>query len=225
MVARMTDADLDDRTLDELREALALIIPHHAAFDGWSDAGLASAGAEIGLPPGRAALVFPGGAIDMIDAWFAAIDRAMAAALPPECLAAMKIRERITALVLARLEAAAPYREALRRALAILAMPGNVARGTRLGWRAVDLMWRLAGDNATDFAYYTKRASLGAVYAATLLAFLDDESEGLAETRAFLDRRIEGIMRFEKLKAQLRPDRDRMFSPARLLGRLRYPVA
>ena len=83
-------------------------------------------------------------------------------------------------------------------------------------------MWRLAGDTATDFNHYSKRATLAAVYAATLLAFLDDDSPDLADTRAFLGRRIDGVMRFEKLKAQLRPDRERMFSPARFLGRLRY---
>ena len=134
----------------------------------------------------------------------------------------MKIRQRIGALVMARIEAVAADREALRRAITVLAMPQNLAAGARLGWRAADAMWRLAGDKATDFNHYSKRATLGAVYGATILAFLDDESEELGETRAFLDRRIDGIMRFEKLKAQLRPDPERMFSPARFLGRLRY---
>jgi ubiquinone biosynthesis protein COQ9 len=149
----------------------------------------------------------------------------MATALPPTQLAAMKVRDRITALVRARLEAEAPHREALRRALALLALPANIAHGTRLGWRAADQMWRLAGDRATDFAYYTKRLTLAGVYAATLLMFIDDESEHCAETWAFLERRIEGVMRFEKLKSQLKPDPERRFSPARFLGRLRYPIA
>ncbi|TVV75656.1 COQ9 family protein [Sphingomonas solaris] len=213
-----------DPTLDEVRAALAPVIPHHAAFDGWSDEALAAAAAEVGVPASVARLAFADGPAGMIDAWFAAIDRRMAATLPPERLAAMKIRARITALVMARLDTAAPDREALRRAIAILALPSNAARGLRLGWRAADAMWHLAGDTATDIAHYTKRATLGGVYAATMLVFLDDESEDYADTRAFLDRRISGIMRFEKLKGQLRPDPDRIFSPARLLGRLRYRV-
>ncbi|WP_156679911.1 COQ9 family protein [Sphingomonas profundi] len=222
----MTDDRLpEDPTLDEVRAALAPIIPHHAAFDGWSQAALASAAAEARLPADLATLAFPGGAMAMIDAWFGAVDRAMAAALPPERLAAMRIREKIAALVMARIEVVAPDREALRRALAILALPTNAAAGARLGWRAADAMWRLAGDRATDFSHYSKRATLAAVYGATVLAFLDDESEGLAETRAFLARRIDQVMRFESLKAQLRPSADRTFSPARLLGRLRYRVA
>lgn len=210
-----------DPTLDEIRLALAPVIPRHAAFDGWGEAALASAAAEIGLDPAVAALAFQS-PVAMIDAWFAAIDARMAEVLPPARLATMKIRARIAALVMARIEAAAPDREALRRAITLLAMPANVAAGAKLGWRAADAMWRLAGDTATDFNHYSKRATLGAVYGATLLAFLDDESEGLADTRAFLMRRIDGIMRFEKLKAQLRPDPERMFSPARFLGRLRY---
>ncbi|ARS27968.1 COQ9 family protein [Sphingomonas sp. KC8] len=213
-----------DLTLDELRDALAPIIPRHAAFDGWGAASLDAAGAELGLPPGRAALAFPGGAIDMIDAWFAHIDRAMAEAPTGDELAAMKIRERITALVTRRLELIDPDREALRRALAILAMPSNVARAARLSWRAADAMWRACGDKATDFSHYSKRMTLAGVYAATLLAFIDDESEGFADTRAFLARRIDQVMRFEKLKAQIKPDKDRLFSPARFFGRLRYPA-
>jgi len=215
----------DDRTLDELRAALAPVLPRHAAFDGWSEAALEAAGAEIGLPPGRAALVFPGGAVEMIDAWFASINAATEAAFPSERLADRKMRERIAALVTFRLETIAPHREALRRALAILAMPRHAAHGARLGWRAADGLWRLAGDTATSFEHYTKRASLSAVYGATLLVFLDDESPDFAETRAFLGRRIDGIVRFERWKARLKPDPDRHFSPARFLGRLRYPAS
>lgn len=212
-----------DMTLDELREALALLLPAEAAFEGWSDAALDAAAVALGVPPERARLAFGGGAGQMIDAWFAAIDRHMAATLPPEQLGQMRIRERITALVWARIAAVAPYREALRRALAVLALPQNIVMGTALGWRAADAMWRLAGDNATGFAHYTKRLTLGAVYGATLLAFIEDESEDHADTRAFLDRRISDVMTFEKFKARIKPDPDRHFSVARFLGRLRYP--
>lgn len=80
-------------------------------------------------------------------------------------------------------------------------MPQNVARAAKLGWRSVDTMWRMAGDTATDYNHYTKRTILLGVYTATITVFLDDDSEGQADTRAFLSRRIDGIMRFEKAKA------------------------
>jgi ubiquinone biosynthesis protein COQ9 len=172
---------------------------------------------------GIARLAFPKGATDMIDAWFASVDASMIARFTPEQLAAMKIRERITALVEARLSIVASHREALRRAVAILAMPQNIAHGARLGWRSADTMWRAAGDTATDYNHYTKRGILAGVYAATITVFLNDESEGRADTRAFLGRRIEGIMRFEKAKAKWLGGEHRL-SLSRFIGRLRYPA-
>ena len=214
----------EDPTLDEIREGLAAGIAANAAFDGWGAAARDAAADAAGLDRDVAKVAFPGGAVDMIEAWFAAIDRAMAEALPPETLAAMKIRAKITALVEARLNATAANREALRRALAILAMPQNLVRGAKLGWHAADLMWRAAGDTATDYNHYTKRTILAGVYAATITVFLDDESEGHADTSAFLARRIEGIMQFEKTKAGFLARTEHKPSLSRFIGRLRYPV-
>jgi ubiquinone biosynthesis protein COQ9 len=213
-----------DKTLEDLRAVLAADLPSDAAFDGWTPTALDATADRIGLDRDVARLAFADGATHMIDAWFATIDRAMLDALPPETLAAMKIRDRITALVEARLAILAPHREALRRAQAILANPKNAALAARLGWRAADQMWRAAGDTAADYNHYTKRAILGSVYAATLLVFVNDESADWAETRAFLARRIEGILRFEKTKAQWTAGSTRHFSMARFLGRLRYPA-
>ncbi|PCG09038.1 COQ9 family protein [Sphingomonas ginsenosidimutans] len=218
------DPTTADLTLDEVRARLAADLAANAAFDGWGDAARDMAADAAGIDRDIARLAFAGGAGAMIDAWFDAIDARMAQALPPERLAAMKIRERITALVTARLDALAPDREALRRARAILALPTNLAAAARLGWRSVDRMWRLAGDTATDYNHYTKRAMLLGVYTATITVFLDDESEGQAETRAFLARRIDGIMRFERAKAGMARRAIRRPSLSRFVGRLRYPV-
>ena len=128
----------DEMNLDELRVALAPLVARHAAFDGWSEAAIASAAAELGVPADRARLAFPGGKASMIDAWFDSVDIAMLAALPPERIAAMKIRDRIRELVMFRLERLLPEREALRRALAILAAPVNAAAAARLAWRSAD---------------------------------------------------------------------------------------
>lgn len=214
-----------DMTLDELREALAPLISRHAVFDGWTVKALDAAAGEIGVPADRARLCFPDGPVQMIDAWFDSIDVAMAMAFPPERIATMKIRERIAGLVMFRIEAVDRDKEALRRAIAILAMPQNALSAARLGWRAADRMWRLAGDTATDFNHYSKRIILSGVYASTTMIYLGDDSEGLAETRAFLDRRIGDVMRFEKAKADWRKGNEHMPSLSRFLGRLRYPVA
>jgi ubiquinone biosynthesis protein COQ9 len=220
----MADPSPQEMTLDELRMALAPRIPANAVFDGWSDKALAMAAADLGVPAPRARLCFPGGAADMIDAWFDAIDRAMAHAFPLERIEGMKIRDRIRELIMFRIELIDPHKEALRRALAILAQPQNLALAARLGWRAADRMWRIAGDRATDFNHYSKRAILMGVYGSTHLVYLDDDSDGLTATRAFLNRRIDDVMRFEKAKAQWRGNRDRLPSLSRFLGRLRYPA-
>jgi len=212
-----------DLTLDELRIELAPQVAAAAIFDGWGDAALAEAAAQAGVDPAVARLAFPGGAMDMVAGWVESVDAALGSAFDPLVLAQMPIRERIRSLVWFRLEAVGGLEEALRRALAIQAMPQNLARTAKLGWASADAMWRLAGDTATDYNHYTKRAILASIYAATLAVFVSDESEGKAEARAFLDRRIEGVMKFEKAKAQLLQGREH-FDVMRFLGRLRYPA-
>jgi len=214
--------DLADATLDEVRLALAPAIANSAVFDGWTDEALVQAAVSAAVDPAVARLAFPGGAMDMIAGWIAATDLAMRAGFADGRLAAMPIRERIRALVWYRLEAVRGVEEALSRALAIQAMPQNLARSLRLGWNSADAMWRLAGDTATDYNHYSKRAILASIYGATLAVFVSDDSAQKAETRAFLDRRIDGVMRFEKAKAQLFSGREG-FDFARFLGRLRYP--
>ena len=219
----MTLAMTQDPTLDEIRDAISPMIAANAAFDGWGDAARDMAADGAGIDRDVAALAFPRGAVDMIDAWFADIDRAMVAAVPD--VAERKVRTRITSLVEARLTALAADRESLRRALSILALPQNLSHAARLAWRTVDLIWRTAGDTATDYNHYTKRAILLGVYVTTITIFLDDDSEGFADTRAFLARRIEGIMRFEQVKAGIVKRAEFRPSLSRFIGRLRYPVA
>ncbi len=218
----MTSALPADPTLDEIRSALAPAIAAAAAFDGFTPLAVATAAQGAGVDPDVAQLAFPGGAADMVDAWFASVDAEMLERLPADQLAAMKIRDRITGLVETRLDILAPNRESLRRALGVLALPTNVALAARLGWRAADTMWAAAGDTATDFNHYSKRAILGSVYAATMAVFLNDESDGHADTRAFLSRRIAGVMKFESWKHRRVAAKLERPSLTRFIGRLRY---
>ncbi|MBJ7389572.1 MAG: COQ9 family protein, partial [Sphingomonadaceae bacterium] len=191
-----------DPTIDEIRVALAPVIGRHAGFDGWSEAAVHAAADETGVDRDVAMLAFKGAAIALIDAWVEGVDLELARRLPLETLNAMKIRDRITNLVATRLEIMAPDRESLRRALAIMAMPQNLLKAAKMGWRSADRMWRLAGDTATDLNHYTKRMTLSAVYGSTLSVFVNDDSENFADTRAFLDRRIDNVMQIEKVKYQ-----------------------
>src|SRR6478672_8286864 len=169
--------------LEKLRRELALAVGENAVFDGWTRAAVDSAAGQLGIDPAQARLAMPKTQAGMIDTYIQEVDRS---------------------LIWRRLEIMGPAREAVRRALAILAMPQNLPPALRTGWRSADLMWRIAGDTSTDFNHYTKRMTLGAVYGSTLLVWLDDQSEGWADTAAFLDRRIDDVMRFEKFKAEWR---------------------
>ena len=210
------------RPLERLRRELALAVGENAVFDGWTRRAVDSAAGQLGIVPVQARLAMPKTQAGMINVYIQEVDRALEAWFTPKRLKPMKIREKIRALVWHRLEIMGPAREAVRRALAILAMPQNVPLALRAGWRSADLMWRIAGDTSTDFNHYTKRMTLGAVYGSTLLVWLDDRSEGWSETAAFPDRRIDDVMRFEKFKAEWRGSSEHL-SPSRFLGRLRYP--
>ena len=208
--------------LEEIRRKLALPLGENAVFDGWSSAAVDSAANSQSVDSAQARLAVPKDQAGKIDLYIQGVDGALEQWFTPERLDGLKIREKIRAIVWKRLEIMEPAREAVRRALSILAMPQNVPTGLKMGWRTADVMWRIAGDTSTDYNHYTKRMMLGGVYASTLLVWLDDQTEGWNETGAFLDRRIDDVMKIEKLKADWKGQEH--FSVSRFLGRLRYPA-
>jgi ubiquinone biosynthesis protein COQ9 len=187
-----------------LRAAVVESALPHVPFDGFTEKVLAEAGSVSGLDKVTLARLFPDGPLSLVEAFSDGIDAAMDARFAKLKLGQMKIRERIRTAVLARLALLKPNKEAARRATAFLTLPPHAATGAKLLYRTVDTIWRGIGDTSTDFNFYTKRAILAGVYSATLLRWFTDTSEDEAATKAFLDRRIEDVMRFEKLKADFR---------------------
>ncbi len=176
------------------RRALLARALTHVAFDGWTGKALAAAARDCGYAAGVAARAFPRGPADLIALFNDDLDRRMVEALAPAQLAKLKIRERIALAVKTRLELCRPHREAAGRAVAYYAAPGQALAGARAIARTVDLMWRAAGDTATDFNYYSKRALLAGVYTTTLAYWLVDNSAANEATWRFLDRRIADVM-------------------------------
>ena len=178
----------------------------HAAFDGWSKRTLLNAAADAEVDRATAARLFPQGGDSLLD-WFGDwADRRMAEAVAGLPLADLPIRKRVAKVVRARLELLAPHREAVRKAIVARSMPYGLASGGRGLWRTADLVWQLVGMPAAPgegWSWYTRRASLAGVLAATTLYWLDDASEGLAESWAFLDRRIEDALRIGKLRGRI----------------------
>ncbi|MDZ4380269.1 MAG: COQ9 family protein [Parvibaculum sp.] len=194
----------------------------HVAFDGWTTRLLADAAQAADVPHGEMRLAFPSGVLDLVDYFLADGDRRMEEALAREDIAAMRVRERIAFAVRTRIEADLHSREAARRAVTMLALPTSGMRGPHALYRTVDAIWRAVGDTSTDFNFYTKRATLAGVYSSVSLVWFSDDSENYARTWAFLDRRIEDVMRIERVKAGVKGIAAKLPDPLSLLGRLRY---
>jgi len=175
--------------------AIEALLPRVPAR-GWTMTALRGALGDLGADPEDAEILFPGGGSDLIEAFIDISDRRMEQDAAAAGLAALRLPARVRALIALRLQRNRPHKDAVRRALAVLALPGNVAVAARCTGRTVDAIWHAAGDRAADFSWYTKRATLAAVYAATLLFWLRDDGEDDAATLAFLDRRLEGVARF-----------------------------
>lgn len=175
----------------------------HIVFDGWTDAVLTRAAADIGLSEFECKRVFPNGVADALAMWSEAADAQMIAAFEQETAEKkLKIREKIALLCMLRFRQHASNREAVRRAVAWYNLPWNSPHGLRALYKTVDAMWHAAGDTATDWNFYTKRALLAKVYGSSLYVWLNDTSEDLTETEAFLKRRIDNVMQIEKAKAK-----------------------
>lgn len=207
-------------TPDDLVTARAAILRAtlvHVPFDGWSAAALANGIRDAGVAEHLGRLAFQGGLAELAEYYGHFADERMLAAPDAGELAAMKIRQRITHMVRLRLSQAEGEREAVRALMAWLALPGHQAEGAWLLYRAVDAIWHGVGDASTDFNFYSKRAMLAAVLAATVLYWLADDSAGREATWAFLDRRIDDVMGVEKAKARLREVFARLPDPFKIL--------
>lgn len=183
---------------DALVWALLPLVPER----GWTGGALRAAAAAAGHDPSAAGWLLPRGPVEAIEVWADLADREMAEAADPAALAALRTPARIRRLVAVRLTQAAPHREALRRALGLLALPWNAPAAARVTARTVDAMWHAAGDRSADFSWYTRRATLAAVYGATLVRWLRDDGAGLGESLAFLDRRLADAARLGRLRGR-----------------------
>jgi ubiquinone biosynthesis protein COQ9 len=206
------DDQLDGTRLVLLEKALA-----HVAWDGWNEKSLRLAAQEAGIEPGLARIAFPRGADDLLHFWSLRLDAELLEKLEQTDLEAMKVRARVTFAVRTRIELLARQKEAAYRAMTYLALPHNAAFSAKLIYRTVDAVWHGIDDRSTDINFYTKRAILAAVYSSTLLLWLGDDSKDAQDSWAFLDRRIENVMTFEKTKAKFRAVTERAPSPVNVL--------
>jgi ubiquinone biosynthesis protein COQ9 len=177
----------------------------HIVFDGWTLANLEKAAKSIGHSAFDVKRAFPDGVASAIALFSTRADEQMLEALRRDYdLPTLKIRERIATAVMVRLRQQMPQREVFRRANGFYALPWNIPAGLKALYATVDAIWHEAGDTSTDYNFYTKRLMLAGVIKSTTSVWLDDGSDNLAETEAFLHRRIENVMQIEKAKAKVR---------------------
>lgn len=173
----------------------------HVPFEGMNDAALRAGAQDIGMATDLVRVHFPQGGAGLAAAYHRRADQQLRESLAENPLEG-RFRDKIAAAVWRRLELVQP--ELVRAGAATLALPQNAPLAARLVWETADIIWTGLGDSSDDVNWYSKRATLSAVISATVLFWLGDESADHAETRDFIDRRIDGVMRFEKVKAQLR---------------------
>jgi ubiquinone biosynthesis protein COQ9 len=203
---------LAERDRDRLIEAM---LPD-VAFDGWSHAALRVASRQIGVPAAEVEALFPRGAPDLVAGFSRWADRRMLDRIEAAPIGEASVSARIKRAVSLRFEVVQPWREAVRRALSVLAMPPHALLGLRLVYETVDAIWYAAGDRATDFSFYTKRGTLAGIYTAALLYWLEDRSEDATETQAFLDRRLSELRHLTEARGRFDAAVTRFPNPARL---------
>lgn len=200
------------------RDPLLLAMLPHVPFDGWTATALRRGAEEAGLDMTRTRDAFPGGAAEMVEYFSDWSDRRMLEELEALDLASLRVTERVRTAAQIRLRLTEPHREAVRRALAFLTLPQNALLGARLLYRTVDAIWHAAGDNATDWNFYSKRGLLAGVFSATVLYWLNDRSEDSADSWDFLDRRLRDVAAFGKATGKLK-ERFKGFPPPYRTGR------
>jgi ubiquinone biosynthesis protein COQ9 len=213
-----------ENSMEQAKASVLQAATMHVAFDGWSEASFQAAIIDSGVSPALARALFPRGGVDLAVAYHKAGDAAMRAALATRDLAALRFRERVALAIRLRLDGA--DKELVRRGSALFALPHHAIEGAGLIWGTSDAIWTALGDTSRDLSWYSKRTSLSAVYGTTVLFWLGDTSDRDEATWAFLDRRIENVMQFEKLKAgaQKAPGfQALMKGPLKILERISAP--
>ena len=184
------------------RDAAILATLPHVPRLGWTEAALEAGLHGLGQDPMAHRWLFPRGPVGAVEAWSDLADRRMEEAAAREDLAALRIPDRIRRVIAIRLEGTEPQREAFRRGLALLTLPWNAAAAARSLARTADTIWAAAGDRSADFSWYTRRASLAGIYAATVTYWLR-EPASVPAALDFLDRRLADLARMRRPK---RPD-------------------
>ncbi len=183
----------------EIRDEILNMALQNAAFDGWTWNMVCMSAIEAGHSKNTAIAVFPEKMVGVLDHFADWADREMIEALKDIDQDNMRVCDRIRTAVITRFETLAPHKEAMRDSLNFWLWPARKPRALKITWRTADVIWNWAGDTASDYNHYTKRGLLSGVIASATIFWLNDASEDIEKTKAFLDRRIENVMKLGRV--------------------------
>jgi ubiquinone biosynthesis protein COQ9 len=220
----MDDKNTAEHSMEAAKSLILQAALPHAAFDGWSETTLQAALTDSGVAPGLARALFPRGGVDLAVAYHQLGDRAMTETLAASDLTALRYTGRVALAIKLRLSGA--DKELVRRGTTLFSLPHHAPEAAKLIWGTADAVWRALGDTSNDLNWYSKRATLSAVYSATVLFWLGDQSDDNADTWAFLDRRLANVTAFEKTKTAIGNNpvaKALLAGPLKLLEKIRAP--
>ncbi len=220
----MDDKNTSEHSMEAAKGLILQAALPHAAFDGWSEATLQAALTDSGIAPGLGRALFPRGGLDLAVAYHQLGDQAMTDALAATDLTVLRYTNRVALAVKLRLSHA--DKELVRRGTTLFSLPHHAPEGAKLIWGTSDAIWRALGDTSNDLNWYSKRATLSAVYTATVLFWLGDQSDDNADTWGFLDRRLDNVTQLEKTKAAIQSNplaKAILAGPLKLLDKIRAP--
>ena len=200
-----------------IRDEILLAILPNVAFDGWTERVVKDGVRDAGFSDDMAFRAFPGGIPEIIRHWSDYGDRRLREEMSALDLAGVPLAERLATAIRLRISVYAPHKESVRRTIAHLVLPAHAGTAARNLAQTVNAIWYAAGDRSADVSFYSRRAILLPIYVAAVLYWLDDESDGSAETWQFVARRIDDVMRAPKLKATLRAPMNALADSARVL--------
>jgi ubiquinone biosynthesis protein COQ9 len=173
-------------------------------FEGWSNKALELAFIKAEIDVKFLPFIFENGCVDIADFFIRTIDEEMQKDVAGTDFGPMKIRDKIKNLVKIRLKINRQYKPQLQKLIQFYSHPKNIVLAFKNSYKTADLMWKIAGDNATDFNFYSKRIILTKIYIRVLLSFIKDESDNYQKTLDLLDREIEKVMQFAAFKFKVK---------------------
>ena len=163
---------------------------------------VAMAGEELGEPAGSVRLIVSNNIDNVLKNLYLYFENLLKNSIEEEDLSALRTHEKIRKIIELHFISIEPHKKALRSILHRGSLLSSPITFTNMLYQTVSHMWYAAGDQSTDYNFYTKRLILSAVYTPTLFYWL--EGNNLEETMKYCDKKLSQVSKVPKLKNQIK---------------------